>query len=184
MGAIALGLTASAVVLPSGTASGQEVADSSRSTPGQIAQHRTAPSRASATTYYIVNSYSGKCLTVDDSQNWDGGAVYAQECNTAVQSWYVGSNAGRWAVTATWDGRVLDAVLDNVNGSRITRYRWLEWDHQPRNQQWTHSTVTGEMRNSWNGRCLDADPGQANSYIQRVYLWDCNGSDWQKWLWY
>ncbi|MFD0400960.1 hypothetical protein ACFVHI_23100 [Kitasatospora sp. NPDC127121] len=54
----------------------------------------------------------------------------------------------------------MDAVLQDSNGSAITRYSWQGWDHQPRNQQW-YFTDTGQIMNAWNGHCLDADPAPA-----------------------
>ncbi|MFI1177488.1 RICIN domain-containing protein [Streptomyces melanogenes] len=131
--------------------------------------------------FAIRNRHSGKCLDADPGQSWDGGRVYLWDCNGADwQKWIALLQDGRWAFGA-YDGRVLDAVLNNTNGSAITRYRWRGWsDGGSWNQQW-YFEPTGEIKNAWNLRCLDGDPAQAGSNPQRTWLWDCNGTDWQKW---
>ncbi|MCX5010459.1 RICIN domain-containing protein [Streptomyces sp. NBC_00555] len=145
------------------------------------AQEKTKESAAATGWSNIANRYSGKCLDWDGSEPWNGGTVYLTNCdNSGGQRWYQGTYGDRRVFTSVYDGKVIDAVLENTNGSRITRYRWLEWEHQPRNQQWIW-TSAGEIKSAWNGKCLDADPGQKDWSIQRVYLWDCNGSAWQKW---
>lgn len=149
------------------------------------AEDRARPSdgpRVAAGWHQLANSHSRKCLTIDAQQNWDGGRVYLANCATdAAQRWYRGANGDRVVMTSAWSGRVLDAVLDNRNGSAVTGYRWLDWDHYPQNQQW-RVTRAGEIKNAWNGRCLDANPGQKDWPEQQVYLWDCNGSQWQRWF--
>ncbi|MFD0400922.1 RICIN domain-containing protein [Kitasatospora sp. NPDC127121] len=153
-------------------------AASANSTPEKTEAHAAAVGWSN-----IANRYSGNCLDWDGSEPWDGGTVNLTRCdNNGGQRWMQGAfGDGRLVFTSVYDGKVIDAVLENANGSRITRYRWLEWEHQPRNQQWIW-TSAGEIRSAWNGKCLDADPGQKDWSVQRVYLWDCNGSSWQKWF--
>ncbi|WP_329395099.1 RICIN domain-containing protein [Streptomyces melanogenes] len=142
-----------------------------------------AQARLLASGFTIRNQHSRKCLDADPGQSWDGGQVYLWECNGAEwQRWTYGQDDDRLAFGA-YDGRVLDAVLRNTNGSAITRYRWRGWsDGGEWNQQWKFSS-TGEIKSAWNGRCLDGDPAQSapGTNPQRTWLWDCNGEDWQKW---
>ncbi|MEU3353100.1 RICIN domain-containing protein [Streptomyces sp. NPDC037389] len=140
-----------------------------------------AQARILAGGFTIRNRYSKKCLDADPGQSWDGGQVYLWDCNgTEWQKWTFTSQDDRNAVHA-YDGRVLDAVLNDTNGSAITRYRWRGWsDGGDWNQQWKFYT-SGEIKSAWNRRCLDGDPAQKDSKPQRTWLWDCNGEDWQKW---
>src|SRR3982751_5809453 len=41
-------------------------------------------------------------------------------------------------------------------------------------------TVAVNIRSTLDGRCLDADPNTPTPG-GRVYMWDCNGTAWQRW---
>ncbi|MFF4453745.1 RICIN domain-containing protein [Streptomyces goshikiensis] len=140
-----------------------------------------AQARILTSGFTIRNRYTGKCLDADPGQSWDGGQVYLYDCNGADwQKWAYAQQDDRLAFRA-YDGRVLDAVPRDTNGSAITRYRWRGWsDGGEWNQQWKFYD-SGEIKSAWNRRCLDGDPAQAGSNPQRTWLWDCNGKAWQKW---
>lgn len=131
--------------------------------------------------FTIRNLHSKKCLDADPGQSWDGGQVYLWDCNGRDwQKWAYAIQDDRMVFRA-YDGRVLDAVLRDTNGSAITRYHWRGWsDGGEWNQQWKFYS-SGEIKSAWNRRCLDGDPAQRYSNPQRTWLWDCNGSEWQKW---
>lgn len=129
----------------------------------------------------LINRWSSECLDANPTQSWDGGQVYLWSCNGAEwQKWEFPMLDDRISFRA-YDGLALDAVLNDNNGSAITRYHWRGWsDGGHWNQQWKFYS-TGEIKSAWNGRCLDGDPAQAFNNPQRVWLWDCNGEEWQKW---
>ncbi|MGO4422649.1 RICIN domain-containing protein [Streptomyces sp. MCAF7] len=135
---------------------------------------------AAESLWMFENAYSHKLLDANPTTPWNGGQVYLWSFNFTLQQFWVLTDRGGYQYTIrAYDGRVLDAYLGTEsNFGAVTRY-----DYYPghTNQLWTFRT-DGSIRSVWHPeRCLDGNPDDATD-PQTLYLYQCNGRDWQKWL--
>ncbi|MGR7001768.1 RICIN domain-containing protein [Yinghuangia aomiensis] len=87
-------------------------------------------------------------------------------------------------ITGNWNCLDAEASQAGQNGGEIQQWECLAPGTAGPNQFWYIDRVTpGDDRftvhngATWGGKCLDADPG----FERAVYLWDCNGAQWQEW---
>ncbi|MFE5520713.1 RICIN domain-containing protein [Streptomyces virginiae] len=165
-----------AAVLVSAWALGVTPASASASgaSPLPGAEPAASDQRASAA-IWLIHTFNGKCLEVENSGTANGARVQQWACNGQTGSgWYAEKHDGYEYIKNYRSGKCLEVENARTNnGARIQ-----QWDCKGQAaSKWTPVDAGNgyyTLRNYANGKCLEVEnSGTANG--ARVQLWDCKG---------
>lgn len=141
----------------------------------------------------IVNVYSGRCL----DGRWEeigsnGTRVQLWDCYGPAQRnqrWYLVWSPVRAAyqIKNFYNGRCLDGRFQDIRDNGTQVQLWDCYGVRQLNQYWrfvrTGPAGAYQIKNVYNGRCLDGAFEGIRNNGTKVQLWDCYGANQRNQLW-